>query len=1261
MSSGFIEIAALGQQDVYLTGTPDVTYFSSVYKRHTPFVLEAFEVPFKASSITMGQNNIVRIPAKGDLVRATTLKLTLPPLAVYGQDWFWPTISSDLPSVIITRTGLSPLGPYVIYSLGLQYFSSNTQSFNQWNSLSMTYDANINKFIFNISAYSGQSVGVTSAHATFFGFDVRNASSTDGTYFYYKKDSSGFYTPDFTLEQAGWTRNIGIPVNTLSGLFLNLERDLTLAQVPYQVPPYPMWGSSVGYINFSQNDNLGLLWTNYDTPAAYTITPGGRINFTANGVYTIRVYAPNSSIFKYGADSGDGIPNTFNFQNKIQTIGPLVTFPIIVTNNLLNYYFVIGTNDGTLPAGSYFSITPNDDVFLTKSPIHLTGSEPVVNFNAASNTTQPGGAGITPVSGGNFTITRIANWLISGSLGTSHPGVILNRINLYNDSGLYATYSFLGQEGNPTTTFAIPIRVDNSWGGGTLWHFTVITEPQGISFDIDYNSFITFTYLALPNGSPSGGDILPYNGLLFALGGHPDSGVFNNKYGVENMITIVDENELQFSNIGTYMVTAYLPDVFLPPQILPQFNQPSGIAFDQQGNRYFVADSGNNCIREVSVDGTSVSTRVGNGQPGFVDDFVTSAYFHNPQGIFIDLTVDPEFPRIYVADTGNHAIRKFNTEENMVITLTGNGTPGYVDGDAADARFNSPTGLCVDFITYSEFPRVYIADTGNHSIRMYDPERGSVVTIAGNGTAGPAVNGVSLTAARFRSPQGIARFTGEQGEELLYVSDTGNYCIRMIDITHNVVSIIAGKAGIPGHVDGYPGNFEYPTGISIDAQGGYLFISDGNYVRYISPTDLYLGIFTIAGSENSGYVDGTPGLFHSPRGLLINENDANVYICDSGNNVIRVVSISVSASTFSGNPATTFLQLDGTETSYQNSSALTVINIPVRATSNNFSYTLQVSRPSTVWPDGSFVWVYPITSTALPTDYSQYHYYDSVGTWAIESADLKIGGQSIQTLSGEYIEIWNDLNVPYENQPALTLLTGKYDTTIATGRDYYVNLPFYFYEKSQNYLPMCSLSRQDVEIHVIFRTLQALTAIPIAEGAQVQATLIVEYVYLDTPELNWFTKTRLEYVIDQAQYQEIDLAAGLTQDNFLLNFRNPVQAIFFAIQVNGALPYDWSNDGLQRMGLSFNGEEIMLNRITDATQLGVIEPFNNFINFPTRNFYMKTFKSPINFSRIRYVLLGLNIFRSDSYYPAKQLRITAVSKNVLQINDGLGGLMFISQ
>jgi Major capsid protein N-terminus/NHL repeat len=1268
MSSGFIEIAALGQQDVYLTGSPDVTYFSSVYKRHTPFVLETFEVPFKASSITMGQNNIVRIPAKGDLIRATTLKLTLPPLAVYGQDWFWPTISNDLPFVIFSGDTIDHAG---VNSIGLQYFSSNTESFNMWNAshgVPMNYDANLNKFVFYNPNNSVSNIGVNSVHSTFFGFDIRNAVSTDGTYFYYNY-VNGSIIPDFTLEQAGWTRNIGIPVNTLSGLFLNLERPAPLAQNGFLNYPHQIPGNIIGYLNFSQNDTNGLLWTNYDTPAVYTITPGGRIQFKNKGIYTIRVYIPTSSLVLYGSDFGDGIPSNFTFKNRQQTIGPITTFPIIVTDNS-NYYFFVGTDTGTIDAGSYFSLSPTDDVFVITSEIANTGPEPIITFDSASNTTQPGGTGLSPVTAGYFQFNRVTNWLVSGSLGIHIQTEVLSNINIYNDNGLYATYDFTGQEGNPTVVFSIPIADDRTWDDGFLWNFTVVTEPPGSDVFLSPGSYITFTNLALPIGSPSGGDILPYNGLLFNLGGGQNNGgIFDQQveYGVENIITTnqSDLNTIQFSNAGTYMVTVYLPDATdfnpsdgnVPPKLLPIFDSPSGITF-APGRGYYVSDIGNNCIRLVSADGLNVSTILGNGQPGFVDGFGKDAYFKSPQGICVDITTDPEFPKFYIADTGNHCIRRFDIEDvNLVTTLAGNGTAGYVNGTGSAARFNSPVGIAFDATSRL----LYVADTGNHTIRSVNVDTGETLTVAGNGTAGNAAPATPAN-ARFRSPQGIITWRGEQGDLNIRVTDTGNYVIRAIVIGY-AVSVIHGTPGVSGHADGYPGLFEGPKGITafVDPLSNFLvkiFITDGNYVREIdSDTNQVL---TYSGSETAGYVEGSS--YNNPTGIFYShaQSGGAAAVCDTGNFVIRTLG----GYTISGNPATGAAANNpaGINALYQNNATPTIINFIVRATSDNFLYTLQNQTPQfSYWAAGSFAWVYPITSTVVPPEYSQYHYYDSVGTWAIQSADLKIGGQSIQTLTGEYIEIWNDLNVPYENQPALKLLTGKYDTTIASGRDYYVNLPFYFYEKSQNYLPMCSLSRQDVEIHITFRTLQALTAIQVDQTNPVQATLIVEYVYLDTPELNWFTKTRLEYMIDQAQYQEIDMAAGLTQDNFLLNFRNPVNALFFAIQVNGALPYDWSNDGLQRMGLSFNGEEIMLNRITDATQLGVIEPFNNFINFPTRNFYIKTFKSPINFSRIRYVLLGLNILRSDAYYPAKQLRITAVSKNVLQINDGLGGLMFISQ
>ena len=91
MSAGYIQLAAIGQQDAYLTGEPQVTYFSGVYKRHTPFVLEAYDIPFNGQYVTYGETAICRIPPKGDLVRGLTLKMTLPALYNPGTDWTWPT------------------------------------------------------------------------------------------------------------------------------------------------------------------------------------------------------------------------------------------------------------------------------------------------------------------------------------------------------------------------------------------------------------------------------------------------------------------------------------------------------------------------------------------------------------------------------------------------------------------------------------------------------------------------------------------------------------------------------------------------------------------------------------------------------------------------------------------------------------------------------------------------------------------------------------------------------------------------------------------------------------------------------------------------------------------------------------------------------------------------------------------------------------------------------------------------------------------
>ena len=346
--------------------------------------------------------------------------------------------------------------------------------------------------------------------------------------------------------------------------------------------------------------------------------------------------------------------------------------------------------------------------------------------------------------------------------------------------------------------------------------------------------------------------------------------------------------------------------------------------------------------------------------------------------------------------------------------------------------------------------------------------------------------------------------------------------------------------------------------------------------------------------------------------------------------------------------------------------------IPLVVTSNTATYPVSVSvYGSKGTPNifsNTFISVYPITSETEQASTRTYAYYDSVGTWAIKTADLKIGGQTIQSLTGEFIELWNDLHVPYENQSGLQILTGKNDneTTInPPGRTYFVNLPFYFYGNPSLYLPLVALGRHDVEVHVTFRNFKELTAVQVVNPT-LGATIIVDYVYLSDPEIRWFQQARLEYMITQCQYQSVGLLSNFQNAVFNLDFKNPVREMFFVVQPTNQLPYDYSNNAVISFGMSFNGQELFTTDTTDALYTGSIEPFNHYPNFPQRNFFMYAFtanpsspkpRGQINFSRIKQVLLTLNC-GGQIYLPAKELRILAVNYNILRIADGLGGLMF---
>ena len=100
-----------------------------------------------------------------------------------------------------------------------------------------------------------------------------------------------------------------------------------------------------------------------------------------------------------------------------------------------------------------------------------------------------------------------------------------------------------------------------------------------------------------------------------------------------------------------------------------------------------------------------VSTLAGSGTSGYTDGTGTSAQFNSPTGVAVDGAGN-----VYVADQGNHRIRKITTS-GVVSTLAGS-TSGYTDGTGTSAKFNNPIGVAVDGAG-----NVYVADQGNHRIR----------------------------------------------------------------------------------------------------------------------------------------------------------------------------------------------------------------------------------------------------------------------------------------------------------------------------------------------------------------------------------------------------------------------------------------------------------------------------------------------------------------------------------------------------------------
>ena len=326
------------------------------------------------------------------------------------------------------------------------------------------------------------------------------------------------------------------------------------------------------------------------------------------------------------------------------------------------------------------------------------------------------------------------------------------------------------------------------------------------------------------------------------------------------------------------------------PATQAQLNAPAGLAVDATGD-IFVADAANNAVREVTPDG-NIQTVAGNGTQGYSGDFgpATQAQLHSPSGVAVDTSGN-----LYIADSGNNVIREVTTD-GSIATFAGNGLASY-SGDSGTSSAATPTQAGLhDPLDVAVGPNgtIYIVDTGNSFVRAVSG--GAINYVAGSGSVGFAGDGGSAIATTTNTGPGVALYgplaISFDSAGNYYLADSGNARIRKID-TKGIITTVAGNGTIGFAGDGSAAasaNLNQPSGVAVDKQGNIYIADTGNArIGKISSSGT---ISTVAGNGMVSYSgDGgsaTAAQLNGPLGVAA-DNSGNLYIADSQNGVVRIV------------------------------------------------------------------------------------------------------------------------------------------------------------------------------------------------------------------------------------------------------------------------------------------------------------------------------------------------------------------------------------
>jgi len=299
---------------------------------------------------------------------------------------------------------------------------------------------------------------------------------------------------------------------------------------------------------------------------------------------------------------------------------------------------------------------------------------------------------------------------------------------------------------------------------------------------------------------------------------------------------------------------------------------PGKVLADAKSNRLFIADTNHNRIVITDLSGKLIEV-IGNGKETLTDGNYQTATFNRPQGLAID------GDDLYVADTGNHAVRRVNLKTKTVETISGNGKQAEyrTKGGEIKTSLSSPW----DLVKIGN--SLYVAMAGTHQIWRIDFDKQTAAPFAGTGAEARIDGKIGMSA--FGQPSGIV----SDGKNL-FIADSETNIIRQISLENQTVETLAGGDLFEfGDEDGEGDDVRLQHPLGVENYRGNVLIADtyNHKIKLLNPKTQM--VETFLGTGKSGQIDGKNATFYEPAGLSI--AGEKLFIADTNNHAIRVVDL----------------------------------------------------------------------------------------------------------------------------------------------------------------------------------------------------------------------------------------------------------------------------------------------------------------------------------------------------------------------------------